>query len=69
MMSKFTLEERIMQEIGNINRDERMSYPDANVQVNAPLALIQVSLKARRDALQWVLNEMLKDQKELKEQL
>lgn len=35
----------------------RMSYPDANVFVNAPLALHQVSQKAKLSVLKWVLEE------------
>ena len=40
-----------------IEKDERLSYPDANVFVNAPLALIQVELKNKIAVLEWVLEE------------
>ena len=35
--------------ISNNDSDERMSYPDDNIFVNAPLALHQVSQKAKRN--------------------
>ena len=38
-----------------IDRDERYHYPAAIYQVNAPLALIQVSMKAEAQALAWIL--------------
>ena len=49
---------RIKEEIAEIEADERYSYPPADVFINAPLALIQVELKARRNAFKTVL-EML----------
>ena len=45
----------IEKEIANIKADERHNYPPALVQINAPLALIQVALQSRIDALEWVL--------------
>ena len=39
-----------------IEDDERLHYPCANVQINAPLALIQVALEAQRAILLWALN-------------
>ena len=47
---------RIDERIAEIKRDERLGYPPASVFENAPLALIQSSLKARIDEL-----ERLKD--------
>lgn len=41
--------------LAEIDSDERLHYPAASVQVNAPLALIQVNLETARDTLQWVL--------------
>ena len=41
--------------IEQIKSDERYGYPPANVVENAPLALIQVDMKARVNILQWVL--------------
>lgn len=49
------LEKTIRAEIARLKRDERYSYPPAQVQINAPLALIQVDLKARVQALEWAL--------------
>lgn len=37
-----------------IEDDERYHYPDATIDVNAPLALIQLSMKARM----YMLNEL-----------
>jgi len=51
--------EEIQAEIKAIESDERMSYPDANIFVNAPLALHQVSQKAKLNILKWVLEEEL----------
>ena len=45
-------------EIKKIEDDERHHYPPALIQVNAPLALIQVQLQARRDALEEVLEKI-----------
>ena len=49
--------EEIKSELEKILSDERLQYPPANVLVNAPLALIQVELKARAAALAWVLEQ------------
>lgn len=38
-------------------QDERLHYEPALVQVNAPLALIQVGLRTTSDVLRWVLGE------------
>lgn len=37
--------------------DERIHYKPALVQINAPLALIQVDLNARIRTLEWILDE------------
>lgn len=47
--------DEILAEIARINADDRLAGRPATVFNNAPLALIQVELKARRDALQWAL--------------
>lgn len=39
----------------HIERDDRLGYRPALVQVNAPLALIQTELDARAETLRWVL--------------
>ena len=50
-------EAEIRARIAEIEADDRFSYEPALVQVNAPLALVQVDLKANRAALLWVLGE------------
>lgn len=47
--------EEIEVDLASIESDERLYYPAAKVQVNAPLALEQVALKARAQTLRWVL--------------
>lgn len=44
--------------IKKIEADERLSYEPAKVEVNAPLALVQVNLQAKVDTLKWVLKEI-----------
>ena len=46
-------------EIGKIEADERFHYEPANIDTNAPLALIQVTMKTRFDTLHEIW-EMLK---------
>jgi len=46
----------IQARLDEIEADERFHYPPANVLVNAPLALIQVELKAQHEVLTWLLN-------------
>ena len=47
--------QEIRSKLDQIISDERLSYEPANVFINAPLALIQVHLKAQADILHWVL--------------
>ena len=54
MRTEFEIRNRINQ----IDADERYHYPSARVDVNAPLALIQVALGTEALALAWVLREM-----------
>lgn len=49
-------EEEIKNRLDIVMADERLSYPPARVDINAPLALIQLSLETQRDVLQWVLD-------------
>lgn len=49
--------EEIEERLAELKADERLGYPPANVNVNAPLALIQVALKNEIMALSWVLKE------------
>jgi len=44
--------------IAEVEADERFHYPPARVDVNAPLALIQVEGKAVVQALRWALGEL-----------
>ena len=41
--------------LDEIESDERLGYPTATVDVNAPLALIQCALENQRRALKYVL--------------
>ena len=43
-----------------LRNDERHRYKPALVQINAPLALIQVEIQAKIDALEWVLSDRRK---------
>lgn len=45
----------VQAKLAEIEADERFHYKAANVLVNAPLALIQVELKARHEVLTWML--------------
>ena len=56
--------DEIKEKIEKIKSDDRMkgyetpAYKSANVQVNAPLALIQCSYEGYISALRWVLGEI-----------
>lgn len=47
--------DKIQERIDEILADERLSYPAANIQINAPLALIQLSMEVELHTLQRVL--------------
>jgi hypothetical protein len=47
--------EKIQAMIDRIEKDDRYNYEPASVQINAPLALIQVEMKAQVRALKWAL--------------
>ena len=49
--------DQILAQIKKVQSDSRYNYPAANVFSNAPLALIQVSMKATVEALEWVMSE------------
>lgn len=49
--------EEIKKKIRGLQADERLQGGAASVQINAPLALVQVELKATIIALKWVLEE------------
>ncbi len=48
-------EAEIRARLAKIDADERYHYPPADTDVNAPLALVQVSMAATANALAWVL--------------
>lgn len=50
-------EEKIRARLAEIDADDRYHYKPAEVQINAPLALVQVSMEAEARALAWVLGE------------
>lgn len=52
-------EVEIKKKLKKILSDERLKYPSANIQINAPLALIQLELETKRDILRWVLKQEL----------
>ena len=49
----------ITTEIKKIEDDERYHYPPANIQINAPLALIQLEFTSRIRALKQVRGVMM----------
>jgi hypothetical protein len=49
--------EKILAKIKDLEDDDRHKYAPASVQINAPLALIQVEIQAKIDALMWVLGK------------
>jgi len=54
------LVEELKDAIESITSDERYHYSPAQVHINAPLALIQVAMKSRVDALNLVLDRIEK---------
>ena len=56
--------DEVREKIKEIEEDPRYSYPDAEIFINAPLALIQVDMKAKIGILKWVekkMSEAIKD--------
>jgi hypothetical protein len=49
--------EEIKKHIKEIEDDSRMKGPRTNIQINAPLALIQLSMSTKLDTLKWVLGD------------
>lgn len=47
--------EQIEKKLAELKADERHHYEPALVDVNAPLALIQVEIDSKISALKWVL--------------
>lgn len=48
----------ILAKIKELENDERHGYKPALVEINAPLALIQVEIQSKIDALKWVLRKV-----------
>ena len=48
-------EEQVMARLVELEKDERIHYPVARVDVNAPLALIQIALVTEAQALRRIL--------------
>lgn len=48
-------EKQIKAEIKKLESDDRYKAPTATIQINAPLALIQLELESKVQALKWVL--------------
>ena len=58
-------EEKILHLLSEIEADERLNMKPASVKINAPLALIQLSLEAQSDVLRTILQlPMCKHNKE-----
>jgi hypothetical protein len=49
------IRKQILARIRESTSDSRYKAPAAQIQINAPLALIQVCMKAEVNALRWVL--------------
>lgn len=56
-MKKVKSRKQIEALIEQIEADERLHYPRANVFINAPLALIQVELESQVRILKFILND------------
>ena len=55
--AKMKTKEEIQAKLEELQKDERVSYPPADVFSNAPLALIQTELESMIKALKWVLKD------------
>lgn len=53
-MKKKPTAQEILNRIAEIDADARYHYSAADFQINGPLALIQVDMKAEINALSWV---------------
>lgn len=53
--------EEVWLQLAEVEADKRLYYRAAQVQVNAPLALIQVDLEAQSRALRWCLGMAPRD--------
>ena len=57
------LKEWIEKEKQEIISDERFNYPPAQVQINAPLALIQLNMESRMQCLKEIETQILEMEK------
>ena len=48
-------EQDLLAELKRLEDDERLWYETAPIQINAPLALVQIELKTKSDMLRWCL--------------
>lgn len=48
-------EKEIRDKIGELRADNRLKQPPATIDINAPLALIQLELETKIAALEWCL--------------
>jgi len=54
-------EDKIKEWLEEVESDTRLNYPPADVRINAPLAIEQITLKERSRTLRRVLGLPLKD--------
>ena len=47
----------IQAKLAELKKDDRIKGPSATVDINAPLALIQLSIESKIAALEWVLGK------------
>jgi len=47
----------IQAKLAELKKDDRLKGPSATVEINAPLALIQLSIESKIAALEWVLGK------------
>jgi hypothetical protein len=52
------LKKVICAEIAKIKADKRYHYPPATIEINAPLALIQLEMETKVTILEWVLKQI-----------
>ena len=49
--------EVMLAKLRDVEDDERLYYPTATIDVDAPLALIQLQLKTQQTTLRWALGD------------
>ena len=58
-----TLLDKVNKKIKEIENDSRHKAEPALVEINAPLALIQILMDGQMDILRWVRDELMKEKK------